>query len=54
MTEEFNKPSSSPEEPGINLYLRNLEETLLNREWLETRSKFELMDLVQFLAVQLL
>ena len=38
---------------GISVYLRNLEKTLLNREWLETRSKFELMDLVQFLAIQM-
>ena len=53
MTEKKNDPGKTAGETGINLYLRNLEQTLLNREWLETRSKFELMDLVQFLAVQL-
>ena len=41
------------EDSAIDVYLRNLENTLLNREWLETRSKFELMDLVQFLAIQM-
>jgi hypothetical protein len=44
---------SISDDTGIEVYLRNLENTLLNREWLETRSKFELMDLVQFLAVQM-
>jgi hypothetical protein len=54
MTENnVNKESATPKEHGVNLYLRNLEQTLLNRAWLETRSKLELMDLVQFLAVQL-
>ena len=48
-----NKEKAAPKEHGVNLYLRNLEQTLLNREWLETRSKLELMDLVQFLSVQL-
>jgi hypothetical protein len=52
MTDNPRNPNK-PDESGINLYLRNLEQTLLNRDWLETRSKFELMDLVQFLAVQL-
>ena len=41
------------QQPSLELYLRNLEQTLLNREWLETRTKYELMDLVLFLAVQL-
>ena len=52
MTQDPKKTNQNLE-PGIEIYLRNLESTLLNREWLETRSKFELMDLVQFLAVQL-
>ncbi|MBN2044315.1 MAG: FHA domain-containing protein [Anaerolineales bacterium] len=53
MTEKNNNQESFSQDAGISLYLRNLEQTLLSRDWLETRSKFELMDLVQFLAVQL-
>lgn len=40
-------------EPSLDIYLRNLEQTLLNRGWLETRTKYELMDLTMFLAVQM-
>jgi hypothetical protein len=53
MTEKDMNNENATAGSGISLYLRNLEQTLLSREWLETRSKFELMDLVQFLAVQL-
>jgi len=53
MTEHENKIEEIVLGAGMNQYLRNLEQTLLSRDWLETRSKFELMDLVQFLALQL-
>lgn len=55
MADEKNKKPTedSPMEPSLDIYLRNLEQTLLNREWLETRTKYELMDLVMFLAVQM-
>ena len=55
MADEKNKKlnEEQPMEPSLDIYLRNLEQTLLNREWLETRTKYELMDLVMFLAVQM-
>jgi len=52
--EKDNPQTGDPSlEPSLDIYLRNLEQTLLNREWLETRTKYELMDLVMFLAVQM-
>ncbi|MBN2043492.1 MAG: FHA domain-containing protein [Anaerolineales bacterium] len=53
MTEIEHNDESAQQDTGISPHLRNLEQTLLSRDWLETRSKFELMDLVQFLAEQL-
>lgn len=47
---QIDEPSS---QPSLDAYLRNLEQTVLNREWLETRTNYELMDLIMFLAVQM-
>jgi len=48
-----NQAESPSPESNLDIYLNNLEQTLLNREWLETRTKYELMDLVMFVAVQM-
>ena len=48
-----NQTGEPPSQPNLDVYLRNLEQTILNREWLETRTNYELMDLVMFLAVQI-
>ena len=53
MIDNYNDPRKTQVELELEVYLKNLDNTLLNRDWLEKKRREELLDLVQYLAVEL-
>lgn len=53
MIDNYNDSQKTQGDLELEVYLKNLDSTLLNRDWLEKKKREELLDLVQYLAVEL-